>query len=80
MTSKVFAQNSDGSGGCPHAVLRYIVDCGYHTIDCERCHKRWTLMQHGTKPRYSEDGLLNHADADASYPADQCVDPRDANR
>jgi len=77
-----FAQNSDTGHGCPHSVLRYIVDGGWHTIDCNRCHKRWSLMKPGVLPRYTAEGpefgmptLLNPAPPDPAYPIDKCVDP-----
>lgn len=72
----IFAENSDSSGGCPHPAIQYVVDCGYHTLDCVRCGKRWTLMDTGVDPSYSDDGLLNHSKPDHSYPEDECVDPR----
>ena len=70
-----FAKNSspDAPSGCPHPLLQYIVDSGWHTIECVRCRDRWTLMGARTKPKYSDDALTNHAGRDPSFNEDACV-------
>lgn len=74
----VFAENSEHNGPCTHATLRYVVDCGYHTIGCDRCGARWTLMPTGVTPKYLDGdliGLSNHTPPDSEYPLDECVSP-----
>jgi hypothetical protein len=72
-----FAKNSNPvePSGCPHPVFRYIVDCGWHTLHCERCGDRWTLIGDRTVPRYDgkHDRLANHTPQDRAYDQDGCV-------
>lgn len=56
-------------------MLKYIVDAGWHTLACERCGDRWSLIGDRAIPRYDAEhhALANHTPQDPQYDEDKCI-------